>query len=346
MTAPASPLLQLPGAVAAEDSDSGVAAHYGNPFGEQRTLLTGAGVVDRSTRGVLRVGGEDRLSWLHSLTSQHLEALPPWRGAEALVLDPHGRVEHDLQLADDGSTTWCDVEPGTLPALLSFLERMRFLLRVEPADASAQWAVLSVLGPRAAAAVAAGVGARPGAEVYDVVALPAGGLLRTAPPLGTPAYDLMVPRQTLTETASALRDRGAQPVGVWAYEALRVAARVPRLGFETDHKTIPHEVGWLAAAVHLDKGCYRGQETVARVQNLGRPPRRLVLMHLDGSDLELPPHGVAVEWEGRQVGFVTTSARHAELGPVALALIKRNTPDEAELLAGGVAASIDFGTVL
>jgi len=127
--------------------------------------------------------------------------------------------------------------------------------------------------------------------------------------------------------------------GVWALEALRIVSGRPRFGLETDHRTIPHEVGWLGSAVHLDKGCYRGQETVARVHNLGRPPRRLVLLHLDGSDSELPVHGDPVMVEDRQVGFVTSSARHYELGPVALALVKRSTSVDAPMLAGGVAAA-------
>jgi folate-binding protein YgfZ len=122
---------------------------------------------------------------------------------------------------------------------------------------------------------------------------------------------------------------------------LRVAARRPRLGVDTDHRTIPNEVGWLVRAVHLDKGCYRGQETVARVYNLGRPPRRLALLHLDGSDSELPVSGDAVLYDGREVGRVGTAARHHELGPVALALVKRQVPADAALLAGAVPAQLD-----
>jgi folate-binding protein YgfZ len=120
---------------------------------------------------------------------------------------------------------------------------------------------------------------------------------------------------------------------------LRVAAIRPRLGLDTDHRTLPHEVGWLTTAVHLDKGCYRGQETVARVHNLGRPPRRLVFLHLDGSEHTLPAHGDPVVLGERQVGFVTTPVRHHELGPVALALVKRSTPVDAQLWAGGLAAA-------
>lgn len=287
-----SPLLSRPGAVPADPPDSGVAAHYGDPYAEQRALERGAALVDLSHRGVVRIAGPDRLSWLHSLVTQHVAALAPGQPVQALVLSPQGHVEHHLHLVDDGEAVLAHVEPGTAPALLDFLDRMRFMLRVEVSDVTAS---------------------------YAVVADPQMRLL---------------PREELADLDGPL-------AGVQAYEALRVADRTPRLGVDTDHRTIPHEVGWLATAVHLDKGCYRGQETVARVHNLGRPPRRLVLLHLDGSDSELPSTGDAVQLDGRDVGRVGTAVRHHELGPIALALVKRNVPDEAELVAGGVAARID-----
>ncbi len=132
---------------------------------------------------------------------------------------------------------------------------------------------------------------------------------------------------------------GTALAGTWAAEALRVAAWRPRLGQESDHRTIPHELDWLRTAVHLSKGCYRGQETVARVHNLGHPPRRLVMLHLDGSEDVLPPHGSAVMLGERRVGQLTSSARHYELGPVALALLRRGTPVTEQLLVDGVAAA-------
>jgi folate-binding protein YgfZ len=141
--------------------------------------------------------------------------------------------------------------------------------------------------------------------------------------------------------AQRLTDAGAGPAGSWAFEALRVEARRPRLGFEVDHRTIPHEVGWIGIAVHLDKGCYRGQETVARVQNLGRPPRRLVLLHLDGTSEVLPERGAAVNLDGRQVGFIGTAVRHYELGAIALAVVKRTVADDAALEVSGESAAID-----
>ncbi len=289
-------LLDRPGAVPADPPDRGVAAHYGDPYREQRDLQAGRAQVDLSHRPVIRVAGPDRLSWLHSLTSQHLSALPPGVPAQALVLSPQGHVEHHLQLIDDGEQVLAHVEPGTAAALIEFLERMRFMLRVEVSDATADWAVV-----------------------------------------GTAEGTHLVPRAGF-EIGS--------PAGVLAYEALRVAALRPRLGLDTDHRTLPHEVGWLTSAVHLDKGCYRGQETVARVHNLGRPPRRLVLLHLDGSDSELPAVGEPVLLGEREVGRVGTAVRHHELGPIALALVKRQVPDDAELLAGGVTAAIDAAVAL
>jgi folate-binding protein YgfZ len=127
---------------------------------------------------------------------------------------------------------------------------------------------------------------------------------------------------------------------MWAFEAMRVEARRPRLRLETDHRTIAHEVGWIGTAVHLDKGCYRGQETVARVQNLGRPPRRLVLLHLSGESDVLPAAGTPVELAGRTVGFLGTALHHFELGPVALAVIKRALPVDSDLDVAGQRARI------
>src|SRR5215831_17791353 len=340
-------MLAVPGAVAVEalapsDVDAGVAAHYGDPLREQRLLATEVALVDRGNRGVLTITGPDRLSWLHSLTTQHLTDLPPLSGTELLVLSPHGHVEHHAVVLDDGETTWLDVEPGTAGALRDFLDKMRFLMRVEVADVTAQWAVLTVAGPSSVDAVmslgadldqppsvapvpkakfASADVAQAATSRFPAARLPQGGFARRM----SYGVDLIVPRGLVQDAVSRM---DVPLAGVWAFEASRVADRRPRLGRETDHRTLPAEVGWLADAVHLDKGCYRGQETVARVHNLGRPPRRLVLLHLDGvlTD-ELPAPGTAVSTvDGREVGFVGTAVRHHELGMVALAVVKRSVP--------------------
>src|SRR5215831_10588169 len=313
-----SPLLARPGAVPAQGIDAGVAAHYGNPYAEQRALTRAAGQVDRSHRGIVRITGPDRLSWLHSLTTQDLEHLEPGTSAQALVLSPQGHIEHHLTLADDGTAVWAHVEPGTAAPLLAFLESMRFLLRVEPAEVTGDFAVLTLMGP-----------ARP-------VAAPEGAVISMADSFG---MDIVVPRDRLPEISAALEHDGAAVAGLDAYEALRIAAHRPRLGLDTDHRTLPHEVGWIEAAVHLTKGCYRGQETVARVHNLGHPPRRLVLLHLDGSENKLPGHGDPVHSGQTAVGFVGSSARHYELGPIALALVKRTVPVAQTLQVAGISAA-------
>ncbi len=334
-----SALLDLPGAVDGTGVDAGVAWHYGDPMREQRALAESVGFVDRGNRGVLLVPGEDRGAWLHSLTTQHLEHLAAGTATEALVLSPTGRVEHHAQLADVDGVTWLDLEPGDAGPLLGYLDSMRFWSKVDPADASADYSVLSVVGPETARALSAiGVGT-PAAGT--AIALPGGGIVRGMAWPGPAAADVIVPRGSAGDIVTALTGAGVVPAGLWAFEALRVEARRPRLGFETDHRTIPHEVGWIGTAVHLDKGCYRGQETVARVHNLGKPPRRLVLLHLDGSSEMLPGHGTPVESGGRAVGFVGTAVHHHDLGPIALALVKRQVPDDADLSVGSLVAAID-----
>ncbi|MBJ6645286.1 CAF17-like 4Fe-4S cluster assembly/insertion protein YgfZ [Streptomyces griseoincarnatus] len=312
-----SPLLTLPGAVPAEGVDEGVAAHYGDLFREQRALADGTGFVDLSHRGVVTVSGPERLGWLHLLLTQHVQELPPHEATEALILSANGHIEHALYLVDDGETTWAHVEPGTQEALVAYLESMKFFYRVEVADRTEDIALVHL----------------PAGSIAEV---PEGVAVRETPY----GRDLFLPRGDLEEFA-----RTAGPAaGLLAYEALRVEQHRPRLGFETDHRTIPHELGWIGSAVHLQKGCYRGQETVARVQNLGKPPRRLVFLHLDGSEVHLPVPGTELRLaddgpDGRKIGFITTSVRHHELGPVALALVKRNVPVDARLLAGDTAAA-------
>ncbi len=329
----ASPLLQAPGAVPADGIDAGVAAHYGDPMREQRLLAEGLGVVDLSHRGVVTVSGPDRLSWLHSLTSQQLTDLPPRTSAETLVLTPKGHVEHAMHVVDDGERTWITVEPGAGPALAAWLDTMRFMLRVEVEDVSDRYAVLGESVGRE------GVEGEPPTWL-DPWPRAVGDTATYGPPAeehpaqGRRWREVIVP---VDEVEAAVGDR--ELVGTWAAEALRVAAWRPRHGAETDHRTIVHEVDWLRTAVHLHKGCYRGQETVARVHNLGRPPRRIAFLHLDGSGHTLPDPGAEVLLGDKVVGRITSVARHHEDGPIALAVLKRNTDAEADLLVAPTIAA-------
>ena len=327
----ASPLLSRPGAVAAGGVDAGVAWHYGDPTGEQRALAAGSAVADLSHLGVVTVSGPDRLSWLNSITSQELTELAPRTSTELLVLSPHGHIEHAAGVVDDGEVTWLLTESASAASLAAWLDSMRFMLRVVVTDASAEWAVL---GEPVATEARAGEPLSwldpwprtlPGGTRY--------GPDDDAHPAANRRWRLvLVPRAGLSDAVTAREAAGLRLVGTWATEAERIAAWRPRAGLDVDHRTIPHELDWLRTAVHLSKGCYRGQETVARVHNLGRPPRRLVMLHLDGSAHVLPEHGAIVTQDGREVGVVTSAARHHELCPIGLAMIKRSVPTEVELL--------------
>ncbi len=329
-----SPLLGLPGAVAAETPDSGIAWHYGDPIGEQRAAERGAALFDLSHRGVIAVSGPERLTWLNTLTSQLLTDLSSGSATQALVLSPNGHVEHHFGVTEIDDVTYLDTEPASAPALRRYLQMMIFWSKVEVADA--ELAEIRVQGPDTAGVLAAN--GLPAVTPGTAMSLPGGGFARHADGM----LDLFLPRPTLAGTAAAVMAAGAVPAGSWAADALRIPTRRPRLGVDTDDRTIPNEVAWLTTAVHLNKGCYRGQETVARVHNLGRPPRRLVLLHLDGSQDRLPETGSAVTTaEGRVVGRVGTVAHHHEDGPIALAMVKRSLAAGSPLFADGVDAAVD-----
>lgn len=284
--------------------DVGAIWHFGEPNKEQRVLDEGLAWADLSHHEIISISGQDRLTWLHSLTTQFLEDLPPNQWTQALILDPQGHIEHQFDLVDDGATTWLTLDPGRAEPLIAHLQKMKFMMRVEVRDVSDEYALLRLPG------------------VTDEL----GGPFSIVPRSELPQW-----RQRLDETA--------MQVGTWALEAQRVAARRPRIGFETDHKSIPNELGLLNKSVHMNKGCYRGQETVAKIANLGAPPRRLVMLHLDGSVVTIPSTGADVEKDGIKVGFIGTIARHYELGTIALAVVKRNTPADAILTVEAIPAS-------
>ncbi|MET7767975.1 folate-binding protein [Nocardia sp. NPDC005366] len=345
-----SPILSVSGAVpgAPGSPDEAVAWHYGDPFGEQKAAAERVAIVDRSHRFVLSITGAERLSWLHTITSQHIANLGDRRSAENLDLDLNGRVLHHFVLTDLDATVWIDTEADRGPELLAFLSRMVFWADAQPREAG-DHAVLTLLGPRVTALTETlGLSELPG--VYEAAPLEGGGFLRRMPWPSADSFDLVVPRARLADWWSRLTEAGAEPAGMWAFEALRVAAVRPRIGLDTDERTIPHEARWIGGvtefgAVHLDKGCYRGQETVARVHNLGKPPRHLVLLHLDGSADERPAPGDDVTAGGRTVGRLGTVVDHYELGPIALALVKRSIPADTPLTAGTAAAAIDPDSV-
>lgn len=334
-------LLSRPGAVEAEGLDEGVAGHYGDPVPEQRALARGTGYVDQSQRGVVTVTGADRLTWLTTLSSQVLTGLKPGQSTETMFLSIQGRVEFAPHAVDDGTTTWLIAESQEAPGLAAWLDSMRFALRVEVADVSDQWAIIAATKDLSSELSAASEGARAASSPVPVWRDPwpeisPGGYAYSMEPehpgLERPWFEHVIPMADLDSAAAALDEQGFTPAGSWAAEALRIAAWRPRWGAETDVKTIPHELDWMRTAVHLSKGCYKGQETVARVHNLGHPPRRLTFLDLDGSQHTLPAAGAEVFLNDKKVGHVTSARLHHEAGPIALAVLKRNVDPRADLL--------------
>lgn len=342
-----SPLMEREGAVAAESVDVGVAAHYGDPTGEQRALAQGRAVVDLSHRAVITVTGADRLSWLTTLSSQQLTTLRPGESTELLMLDVAGRIEHAPAVVDDGETVWLITEADHGATLVDWLESMKFMLRVEITDRTGEVGVLGSVAELPEGLPGA-LGVRwqdpwpeivPGAVSYAAVDD------ADHPGADWSWWMTLVERTSLSAAVEALGQHQWQVAGVLGAEALRIAAWRPRLAREVDEKAIPHELDIIRTSVHLEKGCYRGQETVARVHNLGHPPRRLVFLHLDGSEHTLPAVGSEVLAPAdvtaatpetlskeRAVGRVTSAARHHEMGPIALALVKRRVDPEASLV--------------
>jgi folate-binding protein YgfZ len=292
-------------AVLVEDGpDKGAVWHFGEPVKEQRALEAGTAWADLSHLNIVAVTGEDRLKWLHDLTTQFVSDLQPAVWMPSMILDAQGHVEFQFNLVDDGTSTYLVLDPGYVEKLVEYLTKMKFMLRVDVRDATAEYVVLRAPG--------------------------------VADEIGGPFA--LVPRNEVEQMKETFGGVATQ-VGTWALDAERVAKGRPRIGFETDHKSIPNELGVLNTAVHMKKGCYRGQETVAKIFNLGNPPRRLVMLHLDGSDVGFPAAGTKVENDGVVVGFIGTVARHHELGTIALAIVKRNTPTDATLTIDGIPAN-------
>lgn len=331
-----SPLLGRPGAVANPegDPDAAVPAHLGDPLREQAALARGQ-AASPLARDVVAVTGPDRLSWLTTLSSQSLTGLAPGDGgAEALLLDANGRITHALAALDDGERLLLVTEAGSGGDLVAFLERMRFMLRVE-VGLDEGLAVLGALGPglEALEEAARSAGAHAGTWRDPWPGVVAGGTSYDAgleafthPGADYRAGMVLLPVDAVDGVLDALLAQGGSLAGSLAWEALRVEAGRPRRAREADERAIPHELDWLRTAVHLTKGCYPGQETIARTLNLGRPPRRLTILQLDGLGGEMPVPGAVVRLGERGVGTVTSVVRHHELGPMALALLRRAVP--------------------
>lgn len=293
---------------------------FSNPLVEQREFVAGTSAVLLEEKSVLVVSGEDRQTWLNDLFSQKLDELSAGVSVEALWLDAQGRIVRDFHVVDDGEKTWLITYSTEITNLVTQLQRMVFRAKVTVEDVSADYAVVATWAKDVSASVMSWQDPWPEVSV--------GGWRYGDGPSEPWNYrESLVPVAQLDSVWKEFK-----LCGTMALDALRVAAMRPTGPNEIDEKALPHEFDWLASAVHMNKGCYRGQEAVAKVHNLGHPPRRLVFLHLDGSAHALPDLGDEIfGLDDVAIGKVTSVGQHHEMGPIALGLVKRNTPVDIEL---------------
>ncbi|MFC5369650.1 YgfZ/GcvT domain-containing protein [Arcanobacterium bovis] len=326
------------------DAAAAVPAHFGNPFAEEESLRRGRSVTDLSFLEVITVAGVDRKTWLHNLSTCPFNEMAAGESREMLILDPHGHIEHAAAVTDDGETIWLITDTGKAQLLIDFLESMKFMMRVDikrvPAVVLGVSTSLSEFSEdvRATHSEMALVAwedpwprTLPGGADYGLAddVHPARNTHRTLLVLGEQSAPVVVEK---------LLGEGMTPVGLVAWEAARIVDRRPRAALDAADQPLPHELDWIRTAVHLNKGCYRGQETVAKLVNLGRPPRRFTYLYLEGPEGDLPAPGTEVFRGERRVGVLTSVARDFEEGPVGLALIKRSTPVSDQLRVGDFVA--------
>jgi len=314
-----------------------VKKHYGNPMIEQRSLFEGDAVCLMDPAGIISVSGADRLTWLNSLLSQNLKNLKPGESAEALLLDPQGHIEQQIKVIDDGETTWLMVNKENTAPLLDWLTKMVFRMKVELTDRSADFALVGSTKPKPELAFVSNSQPMVWKDGWPGVTL--GGYRYSTREVNYSWFEHLVEASKVDNVLGQ-----ASLSGTMAADALRVAAGRPLAASEIDEKSLPHELDLLATAVHLSKGCYRGQESVAKVHNLGHPPRRLTFLHLDGSEHSLPDVGDEVRVSGQEkvIGKITSAAQHFEMGPIALAVISRSVAEDAALevsSSGGLIAA-------
>ena len=324
------PLLRE-GAVLGDGPDAAVPAHYGAPLREQRHLLDGTAVVDLGHLELLEVRGADARTWMTTVTTQALSGTPVGSSSSLAVLSPQGRVEHLASaVVLDEDALLLVTDPGHRAGLRRYREMMRVAARVDLTDRD-DLRVLGALSPAGEVLPELGLPAPVAvwAEPWPEVA--PGGVAYGPDPEDPVGAVLTILDGAALEQLPWRREHLA---GMSSWEALRIADHRARAAREVDERSIPHELDLLRTTVHTTKGCYRGQETVAKVLNLGQPPRRLVMLHLDGSQDVPAAAGGEVrlgDSEGKVVGTVTSAAIHADLGPIALAVVRRAVPVDAAL---------------
>jgi folate-binding protein YgfZ len=300
---------------------------------DHRALTAGCGLLDRSERGKLALTGGEAKAFLAGQVTNDIEGLPEGGGCYAAFLTHKGKMVGDLRVLDAGDELLLDTERATLQALFERVHRFKIGFDVELHKRTLQRGLLSLVGPRARAV--AGADDLPSGEHAHRAGEIAGRPVRLIATDG--GVDVLCLADDTGAVRAALLEAGAEPVSEAAAEIVRVERGRPRYGLDLDETTIPQEAGLNARAVSFTKGCYVGQETVARLFYKGKPNR-----HLRGLRLSAPvPSGAALRLGDRDVGRVGSSVVSPTLGPIALALVRREAaPGDMLAVEGGASAEV------
>ena len=301
---------------------------------QYRQLREECGLVDRSERGKLLVSGPEAAEYLQGQLTNDTEAIEPGEGLYAALLDRKGHMQADMRVLRpaEGPDLWLDLEPEGLEAARKHLGMYKIGREVDVVDVTTEWAILSLIGPRAVEIA----GSAPLPE-NSCEAVTIGGAECIA--VGAPAgVDVFVAASGRDRAREALLAAGAVEVSPEAAEILRIEGGQPRFGAEMGTETMPAEAGIVEDAVSFTKGCYIGQETVARLHYKGKPNR-----HLRGLRLSAPaPPGAALLLGDKEVGTLGSAAVSPALGPIGLAILRREAEPGATLAVGedGVTAEV------
>ncbi len=290
---------------------------------DYRAITEGCGLLDRSERGKLALTGTDARSFLQGQVTNDVEGLSAGRGCYAAFLTPKGKMLGDLRILDTGEEVLLDTERVALQGLFNMIRRFSIGYDVGLHKRTLERGLLSLIGPDAGAI--AGVEDLPGEEhAHTVIQIPGAGLNACAIRTDV-GIDLLCDSADTDALRAWLEDAGAVAVAEAAVECVRIERGRPRYGIDLDESVIPQEAGLNARAVSFTKGCYVGQETVARLYYRGKPNRQL-----RGVRLSAPAQsGDGLEFEGRLVGQLASVAQSPRLGPIALALVRREAPPGA-----------------
>ncbi|HXV05807.1 MAG TPA: glycine cleavage T C-terminal barrel domain-containing protein [Solirubrobacterales bacterium] len=317
---------------------------------QYRQLREECGLFDRSARGKLVLSGQDVAEYLQGQLTNDVEALAPGEGCYAALLDRKGHIQADMRVlhlsgapyvsqrhirrtgSKEGEGFWLDMEPEGSETARRHLAMYKIGREVEVDDVTAEAAILSLIGPRSAEVAGA-----PPLPEHACEALTAHGVECLA--VGTAGgVDLIAPRDEAERLRGALIAAGAVEVDAEAVEVLRIEAGIPRFGAEMGAETMPAEAGIVERAVSFEKGCYIGQEPVARLHYRGRPNRRLLGLRLSAPAAA----GEALRLGEREVGRIGSACVSPAFGPIALAIVRREAKPGDELAVGeaGVTARV------